>query len=395
MILLRRHSGKLAAAVLLALALGGVWLGLVGSRAECLEALHDQRQPFACLSSRLGPVMSLAFCKDGKTLFSGYGEGKVVLWDVVKQSSVQSIGFEIGDKGLGPLAPPGYETIVVASPASEDLLAVCSTQLKFFEKKDNKWALKTIKGERDLFGQYPLGVRSFAVSPDGSYLALGLVLRGGFAIERKESEPPPSTLQVRWSEFRLVQLLDSVDREIGLSTVHSVAFSPDSKLLAVGTESRRQSTGAVHLIEPSTGRIRNTLSIPARYAHRVAFSPDGRFLACAGKEPNPDKSSWEGELKKEFAISLWDVNTGKPLDALTGHKASVLSLAFSPDGKYLATCSEDKTRRIWNIEQKRAVATIDDRSTRVLTFSPDGKLLATGQHDSNIMLWDFAALIRE
>ncbi|MFH0895610.1 MAG: caspase family protein [Bacteroidota bacterium] len=110
----------------------------------------------------------------------------------------------------------------------------------------------------------------------------------------------------------------------------------------------------------------------------LAYSPDGKFLASAGQD---------------FSIKIWDISTGKELKTLNGHKLYVQSLAFSPDGKMLASGSWDKTIRIWEMNNFTEVRTITahKRAVQSLAFSPDGKILASGSVDSTLALWDVAS----
>jgi WD40 repeat protein len=105
----------------------------------------------------------------------------------------------------------------------------------------------------------------------------------------------------------------------------------------------------------------------------VAFSPDGKTLA-SGSDDN--------------TIKLWDVATGKEQATLKGHTAWVASVAFSPDGKTLAS-GGDTTVRLWDMEGKE-LATLKGHTKGVnsVAFSPDGKTLASGSQDKTIKLWD-------
>jgi WD40 repeat protein len=146
-------------------------------------------------------------------------------------------------------------------------------------------------------------------------------------------------------------------------------------------EIRRRAARLVDLLEAS--------AITAGYVPAAAFSPDCKTLATAV----PAEIVSEGGhnvLKDEGKIKLWDLATGKAQAILTGHTAEVWCVLFSPDGKLLATGSDDKTIKLWDVAKRKELATLKGHTDKVicLAFSADGKLLASGSADKTIKLWD-------
>ncbi|MEH2202544.1 MAG: AAA-like domain-containing protein [Nostoc sp.] len=119
----------------------------------------------------------------------------------------------------------------------------------------------------------------------------------------------------------------------------------------------------------------NPLKNHSDSVNSVVFSSDGKTLASA----SDDKT-----------IKLWNLDTHKEITTLRGHSYSVNSIVFSPDGKTLASASGDKTIKLWNLDTHKEITTLRGHSYSVnsIVFSPDGKTLASASGDSTIKLWN-------
>jgi WD40 repeat protein/uncharacterized caspase-like protein/energy-coupling factor transporter ATP-binding protein EcfA2 len=185
--------------------------------------------------------------------------------------------------------------------------------------------------------------------------------------------------------------------------VSAIAFSPDSKTVvtasADGTIRRWNMKGAtLQLIKANSSEI-----------YQTRFSPQGERLLSASadktarlwrveNEPQPLSNTTFASTAspdgKTFAVAnanrtIQVLRGGKILRTFKGHTGAIVQLAFSPDGLFLASSSEDKTIKLWNLETGVLVKTLLGHQSRVTTilFRPDGGILASGSADKTIKLW--------
>jgi WD40 repeat protein len=154
--------------------------------------------------------------------------------------------------------------------------------------------------------------------------------------------------------------------------VRAVAFSPDGKTMASGSQDN-----TVRLWDAATGEERQKLEGHDDWVWAVAFSPDGKTVAS-------------GSFDK--TVRLWDAAIGEERQKLEGHDSYVRAVAFSPDGKTVASGSQDNTVRLWDAatgEERQKLEGHDDW-VRAVAFSPDGKTVASGSQDKTVRLWDAA-----
>lgn len=154
-------------------------------------------------------------------------------------------------------------------------------------------------------------------------------------------------------------------------TIFGLAFMPDSKVLASGSED-----DTIRLWDVKSGECFATIQTGADQVRGLAFSPKGDILAAA---------------HKDSSVTLWDMNSLQQLRTLEGHTNETYTVAFSPDGKTLASGGSDRTIRFWNVETGKLTKTLEGHTSWVWTvsFSRDGKQLASsGGLDRTARLWN-------
>ncbi|MHA3771199.1 WD40 domain-containing protein [Verrucomicrobiota bacterium sgz303538] len=182
---------------------------------------------------------------------------------------------------------------------------------------------------------------------------------------------------MRHVDFASGELLEAPDRaKIAVAT-------SAGELLTAGADKRIRLTTArrVWALERVIGNVED----PALLADRVtavAFSPDGKLLATGGGTPSRD-----GELK------LWRVEDGTLVRHIAkAHADTVNAVAFSPDGELLATAASDRFARIWRVTDGTRIGNLEGHTGHVLSVAwrADGLALATGGADRTLRVWDLA-----
>ena len=161
-----------------------------------------------------------------------------------------------------------------------------------------------------------------------------------------------------------------------------VSFSPDGTTLATGS----RTVAEVELWDIATRTNIATLKGHSDRVISVSFFPDGKILASGSEDRT---------------VKLWDVATRKNIATLEGHTADVNSVAFSPDGTILASGGgiswqgDLPSLLLWEISTGRNIATLEGHTASVnsVAFSPDGTMLASGSWDGTVKLWDVAKKI--
>jgi WD40 repeat protein len=308
-------------------------------------------------------VYGVAFSPDGRLLAAADFHGTVRLWNPVTGQPARTIMADTGPNGGG--------NEVVFSPDGK-LLATAG-----LDGRVRLWDPVTGQPVRTLLATGPnVGVAGVAFSLDGKLLAAA-DYDGTVRLWNPVTGQPVRTIMA------------DTGPNGGL---YGVAFSADGKLLATA-----DGNGAVRLWNPVTGQAVRTLQ-PGTHiaAGGVAFSLDGTLLATADGNG---------------AVRLWNPVTGQhihTMQAKTVPTGGAREVAFSPDGKLLASADGDGTVRLWNPVTGQAVRTIqaagpnsgaNELNSNPLSqlnvtpvygvaFSPDGKLLASADGDGTVRLWN-------
>lgn len=289
-----------------------------------------------------GPVIqhldqnwSLAFSSDGRRLALGSRRGELVLWDLEEARELRRIppaDFAVTHLVFDPAGPFLYS-------ASED-------------RQVRRWDAFTLAERGGL--QVPRDIKGLAISPDGKKLLVGSVAMAAlYSTAALDSEKPLMTIKP------------------GGGWMRAVDFSPDGTLAVVAGYGRHV------LIQLDTQQVLSS----------IEGHPDSVWCA----KFNPDSSSF-ATVSHNGNLRLWS-RTGEPLSPLLdipsrGDIAGSDTLAYSPDGRWVAAGAGDGTVRIWDAHAGREVMgplVLDDRQITVVDFSPDGRHLLAASADG--MAW--------
>jgi WD40 repeat protein len=351
-------------------------------------------------------ILSLAFSPNEALLASGSEDGSVIMWDVGTRKKRQVLRGHLGPVQALAFAPSGGS---IASGSEDKTVKVWPTrgnpkQALVYRQKGSLYSavispdgktvavggddhkvkfLKAAAG-KELFvldrHKYP--VRALAFAPDGKTLASA---NGeGIFGQTYSIEDDPGEILL-WDIAKRRKLLRLKGHQ---GWITAMSFSPQGKLLATASHDH-----TVHLWSPVYGTSKAVLRGHENQVTCVAFSPDGELLASGGGGPLPPIDPARIRVVSQMEpgeVRLWDPVQGKARGILKGHKAWVKCLAFSPDGKLLASASAGGTLKLWEVATRKERWHINKVSGSFvsLAFVPDKRALATGATNGAITFWD-------
>lgn len=375
-------------------------------------------------------ISALLFSVDGKVLVSGSDDSTVRLWDV-HTGALKCILEEHGDDVNAVALSPDGRTLASGSDDGT---------IQFWDMHIGEM-IATLKGD----AKFPEGINAIAFSPDGKTLAsatveqiwlwdvntkqLKAVLEGhtDFVTTVMFSPDGKTIASASWDwTFRLWDAsTGKLRKTFGAhsSSTNTVAFSPNGETLASA------SRGLIHLWHTKgtllglwyarTGEHIENFIPHIDYVRTVVFSPDGKFLASGGYDSR--LRLWEANTGNHIAtlrgggpavafspngkliaseyggdgtigtIGLWDVQTGELHHVLGRYYSFLTCMAFSPDGKTLASASRDSEIIFWDIptlQRRLSLTTHHTEGVYSIAFSPDGKTLVSSSSDQTLRLWD-------
>ncbi|RKU09711.1 hypothetical protein C6501_15010 [Candidatus Poribacteria bacterium] len=287
------------------------------------------KTPRTALRGKLGTdIPALAFSPDSKTIARVNGDGKIHIWDVNTGDKMSS--FSTGHaRGLRMLKYSHDKSMLACKSGNK---------IRFWDSRDLTPLPKQIDIE--------LGLITFAFSRDDDILAL----TKDFSF-RKETQ----------NEFVRESV---VDGSLSVWNTHSGDKISDYRIEA-------------HKGELSPGQKRTSYYSSGGTNGVTVFSQNGYMLATP---LNNERAS--------FNIVLWEIPDGKLQFWLKGHTNKINALAFTPNGKMLASGSDDGTIRVWDASTGTEMLSLSSDNTLFLVFSVDGKILASKNRDGIIYLWD-------
>jgi WD40 repeat protein len=322
------------------------------------------------LSAGSGRINNVEFSPDGRRLAAVRSEEGTVIWDAIRGR--ETVREAPGGGHQRVAWSPNANRLAVGAVIFDSVTGAVDRRLDLPNRTGSKY-------EAGPMSNYGAGT---AFSRDGKLLAT-------VVNNAKLNESSVCVWDV--STGRCLHVLRMPDGNL-FSTC--VAFSPDGQRLAVGctTVGWRQSE-ALQIWDLVTGRVSLT---PEGFHHGVlgvAFSPDGKLLAAAVGYYQNNNIRGKGPPAE---VRVWDATTGQIVFNLRGHKGCVWSVAFSRDGRRLASAAGFLYRRqpgevkIWDLQTGEEVCSLRGHTATVfgVSFSPDGRRLATAGEDGTVKIWD-------
>ena len=298
---------------------------------------------FRELKGHTRSVRSVAVSPDGASIVSGSND-----------ESIRILNIQTGKERLPPLQ--GHKNFVHSVDISPNGRLVASGS---DDKTVRLWDAQTGVAVGQPMQGHTEPVHSVVFSPDGLWLASGSfdkTVRIWDVATRRS---------VDWSPLEC------------RNEVNSAAFSPNGQVVAAGDTS-----GGISLWHSKTGQpVREPLDTSTTLSVSIGFSPDGRYIVAGGTS--------QLYLDQSNFVQIWDISTGEKVLNLSGHTDGVHSVAYSSNGRFIATGSDDHTVRLWDAATGLPIATLSGHSGYVwsVTFTPNCQFIVSGSIDNTIRIW--------
>lgn len=344
--------------------------------------------PMTTLTDHTNWVLSLTFNPDGTRLASGGADNTLRLWSITANAES---GWAISSSGLPIDDHTGWVRQVLYTPDGTRLITG-SGDRTIIVRDTNGQRLPSLLPLR----AHPNEVHTLALIPytdhlvsadeDGKVIVWSITPRQPLAQTLNVAPDPtyltvhPQSAQILTAgEGGLVQRWNGTtlqpmgDSLTASSPIISLVYSPDSTWAAFGL-----ADGHI-LLHNFTTNITTTLEAHQDAVRSLAISPDGRVLASGSDD---------------HTIILWDMPLATPRQPLSAHTDWVMSLAFSPDSKWLLSGGADTQILLWQMPDGALVQTLPSPHTQgvsALAFNKNGTLFASASRDNGVFLWDFAS----
>lgn len=341
-------------------------------------------------------VNALAFNQDNRTLISGGDDKNIIIWDPNRRQRIASTlvlqRHDVNTLAMSPGTTGDNNSYILAAGHPDGSITM--------------WDAATGKAFGTTLIGHKQAVWGVAFSPDFS-----MIVSAG-----------NDGQVILWRDLTAYRPVGQVLIDLGENfQFHAVTFSPDGKLVAAsGRSSDADSNAKIYLWDTTTFETVGEIVADSPAVNTLAFSPDSELLASGDAsgaiqlwhtttlersgDPliahdgdvlslafNADGSKLASGGADEIII-LWDMALRQPSgQPLTGHTWYVASLAFSPDGKVLASGGGDRSLRLWDVATGDAIGGSLDAhvsAIRGVIFTPDGQQLFTAGDDNRIIVWD-------
>lgn len=309
-----------------------------------------KKQSEYVLNGHTSYVHSVAFSPDGKRIASGSDDKTIRIWDVLSGQQVQILNGHTGAVNVVMFSSDG-KTIISGGDDESVRLWDSNSGMLIGRFPTNRGKV------------YAIGLNSFGMAAVGEWTSRDInffnIMTGQRIRTISEADRlgifciafhPNGRIMASSGSDEKISLWDSSSGQIFKTlmdksetikgSTRAVSFSPNGIYVASAGEDE-----TIRIWDVNTGSITTKLKGHPNGVHSVAFSPNGRYIASAG--------GWlSSEGRDEIIVGLWDVTSGKLIKSFKSHQnGGVTSVAFSPDGRRIASASLDKTVRVYDVSE--------------------------------------------